>query len=271
MPSLRRVLSAGAPVPTHVLERVQAAVHPQAEIHTPYGATEALPVSSISAREVLEETAALSRCGAGTCVGRRFPGVEWRVIEIVDGPLAEIAQTRELPPGEIGELMVSGPVVTRRYVTSVDANRLHKVVDGDRVWHRMGDVGYLDREDRFWFCGRKLHRVRTAERTLFTIPCEAISNGHPAVFRSALVGIGPPGAQRPVLIVELWPEHRRRAENDRSNLIQEIRARCAASHLTESIEDIRIHPSFPVDIRHNSKIFREQLAVWAAAATVPRE
>jgi len=271
MPSLRRVLSAGAPVPPHVLERVQAAVHSQAEIHTPYGATEALPVSSITAREVLGETAALSRRGAGTCVGRRFPGVAWRVIEIVDGPLAEIGQTRQLPAGEIGELMVSGPIVTRRYVTAVEANRLHKVSDGDRVWHRMGDVGYLDSQDRFWFCGRKSHRVRTAERTLFTIPCEAISNGHPAVFRSALVGVGPSGAQRPIMIVELWPQHRPRAETDRENLIREIRAVCAANPLTESIEAILIHPSFPVDIRHNSKIFRERLAVWAAAELTARE
>ena len=87
IPTLRRVLSAGAPVPPHVLERMRAAIHPAGEIYTPYGATEALPVASISATEVLGETAAASRTGAGTCVGHHFPGIEWRVIRITDGPL----------------------------------------------------------------------------------------------------------------------------------------------------------------------------------------
>ena len=66
--------------------------------------------------------------------------------------------------------MVRGPVVTHRYVTRTDANPFHKVRDGETIWHRMGDLGYLDQQERFWFCGRKGHRVETARGTLFTIP-----------------------------------------------------------------------------------------------------
>lgn len=264
IPTLERVLSAGAPVPPHVLERMKKAIHPSGEIYTPYGATEALPVASISATEVLGDTAARSRQGAGTCVGHRFPGIEWKVIRIFDGPIERIVDIEELPVEEIGELLVSGPVVTREYVTSQQANALHKVFDGDRVWHRMGDVGYFDDLNRFWFCGRKSHRVITDEATLFTIPCEAIFNQHPRVFRSALVGIGPPRQQRPVIIAELWPQHRIRSGDDERQLIDELLALGEKSRLTEGIRDILIHPSLPVDIRHNAKIFREQLAVWAA-------
>lgn len=265
LPTLRRVLSAGAPVPPHVLRRMKNAIHPEGEIHTPYGATEALPVASISAREVLGETAALSETGAGTCVGHKFPGIRWRVIRIRDEPLATGDEIEELPPGEIGELIVCGNVVTREYVTRQEANALHKIRDGEAVWHRMGDVGYLDAQDRFWFCGRKAHRVQTANGTMFTIPCEAIFNCHEQVFRSALVGVGPPGKQRPVMIVEPQSGAIVANKTERQRFLNELAELAKSNVLTRSIRDILIHPSFPVDIRHNAKIFREQLAQWAAA------
>lgn len=269
MPSLRRVLSAGAPVPPHVLRRMLRAIHPEGEIHTPYGATEALPVASISAREVLQETAARTATGAGTCVGRRFPGIEWKVIRIDDGPLTDVRDVVELPVGEIGELMVRGPVVTREYVTRREANPLHKVRDGETFWHRMGDVGYLDERDRFWYCGRKSQRVRTPSGTLYTDPCEALFNQHPRVYRSALVGVGTGTHQRPVVIVETWPEKACRNPADQAQLIRELLDLAASHPLTAGILDVLVHPSLPVDIRHNAKIFREQLAVWAGTQLSP--
>ncbi|MEX2176644.1 MAG: fatty acid CoA ligase family protein [Pirellulaceae bacterium] len=270
LPTLRRVLSAGAPVPPHVLQRMKQAIPADGDVHTPYGSTEALPVASIAASEVLAETAARSAVGAGTCVGRRFPGIEWRVIRIDDGPIATLDQAEILPPGEIGELIVSGPVVTSEYVTRTDCNPLHKIRDGERLWHRMGDVGYLEpasnnvvRGERFWFCGRKSHRVITAQGTLFTIPCEAIFNQHPRVYRSALVGIGKPGQQRPVVVVQSWPEQRARSPADQKSLLSDLRRLAGEHPHTAEIRDFLLRDSLPVDIRHNAKIFREQLAIWA--------
>ena len=288
LPTLKRVLSAGAPVPPHVLKRMKAAIAasghvsstthlaphvlkrmqtaiaPGGDVHTPYGATEALPVASISATEVLGETAAKSATGAGTCVGRHFPGIEWKVIRITDEPIATIDQAEELPQGEIGELIVRGPVVTTEYVTRTDCNPLHKIADPSGFWHRMGDVGYLDGE-RFWFCGRKSHRVITAAGTLFTIPCEAIFNQHSRVYRSALVGAGAPGQQRPVVFIEPWPEHRIKSRVDHAQLLAELRELAARHELTSDIRDFFFMKSLPVDIRHNAKIFREKLKRWADA------
>jgi acyl-CoA synthetase (AMP-forming)/AMP-acid ligase II len=289
LPTVRRVLSAGAPVPVEVLRRMKACIHPEGDVHTPYGATEALPVASISASEVLGEgdcpnfrpgdcpdfrptkrglspsagTAAQTRQGEGVCVGRRFSGVQWKVIRIVDGPIPSLDQAEELPPNEIGELIVRGPQVTRAYVTHVESNALAKIADGAGFWHRMGDSGYFDADDRFWFCGRVAHRVRTAEGPMYPVRCEAIFNQHPDVRRSALVGIGPPGRQRPVLIVE---PHQGRMPKDRAareTLLGELRQLGAANPLTSGLSDFLLHPGFPVDIRHNAKIFREKLAEWA--------
>ena len=262
--SLRRVLSAGAPVPPHVLRRMRATISPEGEVYTPYGATEALPVASMDATTVLAETAARTEAGEGYCVGSRFPGIEWRIIRIDDGPLPTTEHIELLGPGEIGELMVRGGVVTQGYVTRTEANALHKVADGETVWHRMGDVGYLDPSDRFWFCGRKTHRVQTAKGVLYTIPCEAIFNTHPHVYRSALVGVGPAGQSRPVVFVEPWPENWPRSQTARRQLVESLLELAASHPLTSSIRDVILRRALPVDIRHNAKIFREKLAVLAA-------
>lgn len=263
LPTLKRVLTAGAPVPPHVLRRLKSIIADEGDIFTPYGATESLPVASISATTVLNETAALTEKGKGTCVGNRFPGMESRVIEISDAPIESIEETKELPANEIGELIVRGDVVTREYVTRTDANALHKIKDGETFWHRMGDVGYLDDQQRFWFCGRKGHRVQTSNGVMFTIPCEAIFNLHPAVYRSALIGIGSEENKVPVLVVETWPEKRPRGKVDENQLRDELFARGRTSELTTSIFEILFIKKMPVDIRHNSKIFREKLVVWA--------
>jgi len=265
LPSLQRVFSAGAPVPPQVLERMRAAMPKDGQVFTPYGATEALPVASIESREVLGETAEKSRRGAGTCVGKNFSGIEWQVIAIDDGPLATMADVRPLATGEIGELMVSGDVVTHQYVTRSDQNALHKVQDGQRLWHRMGDVGYLDEQGRFWCCGRKSHRVRCASGEMYTEPCEAIFNAHPHIHRSALVGIGPTNEQTPVLISEPWPEHRPVDSLAAEQLLAQLRALGKEHETTRAIEKLLLYPiKLPTDIRHNSKIFREQLAPWAS-------
>jgi acyl-CoA synthetase (AMP-forming)/AMP-acid ligase II len=267
MPTLRRVLSAGAPVPSHVLRRMSSVIHPEGEVHTPYGATEALPVASISAREVLDETARRSAQGGGTCVGTRFPRIQWRVIPIEDGPVADAGQIADVPRGQIGELIVRGPVVTRCYVTRTAANASSKIADNDGQWHRMGDVGYLDDRERFWFCGRKAHRVSTANGPMFTIPCEAVFNQHQQIFRSALVGIGPRGVQTPVMVVEPWPGRAPGTSKEENTLIGQLAELAQSNPLTQRIDrrHILIHPSLPVDVRHNAKILREKLAVWAKA------
>ncbi|MBU4398711.1 MAG: AMP-binding protein [Planctomycetes bacterium] len=263
MPTLRRVLSAGAPIPAEVLRRMMNCIHQEGNVYTPYGATESLPVASISAAEVLAETAEQTRRGAGVCVGRRFPRVRWKVIRVVDGPIHSLDEIEELPPGEIGELIVQGPMVTRRYVTRTESNAAAKIVDGADVWHRMGDSGYLDERGRFWFCGRVAHRVLTADGPMYPVRCEAIFNQHPKIRRSALVGVGPAGRQRPVIVLEPHAEHAPKGKEEREALLEEIRRLGAANPLTDRIADFLPHPAFPVDIRHNAKIFREKLAVWA--------
>ena len=257
LPSLKRVITAGAPVPPRTLECWHTILPPDGEVHTPYGASEALPVASIGSREMLSETREQTARGAGTCVGKPMAGLSVKIIEITDEPIADWSDRRVLPPGQIGEIVVQGPIVTRAYFENPQANALAKIADGDAFWHRMGDVGYFDDAGRLWFCGRKAHRVVTEHGTLFPVQCEAVFNQHPRVRRSALVGVGPLGQQHPVLWIELESGDR---GHDRKQLTQELLTIGAANELTRSIHTILYHPSFPVDVRHNAKISREKLA-----------
>lgn len=269
LPTIRRILSAGAPVPPHVLQRMINALPDHADMHTPYGATESLPVASINARTVLAETAARTASGHGTCVGPRFSAIDWRIIRIDDGPIAHIRDTTPVEPGEIGELIVSGPAVTRQYVTRTETNVLAKIADENgRFWHRIGDVGYFDEQDRFWFCGRKSHRLETSDGPMYTVPCEAIVNQHPAIYRSALVGLGRQGEHQPALVLEPWSGKFPETPADQAQLLDEVFALAQENSLTRGIDrrHFLLHRSLPVDIRHNAKIFREKLAPWAERA-----
>ncbi len=259
-PDLKTVLMAGAPVSGDLIERVYAMLGDDARVHIPYGATESLPIVSIEGREVLGQTWPETRNGRGTCVGRPLPGIDLKIVEAVDHGFADITETRECAVGEIGEIIVKGDVVTRAYENNDRENRFSKIPSGEGFWHRIGDVGYMDEKQRLWFCGRKAHRVHSQTGMMYTICCEAIANNHPDVCRAALVGIGASSRSRiPVMVIELLQPGKRPDEE----IISEVERLCAEHSLTRSIEHVLIHPSFPVDIRHNAKIFREKLAVWA--------
>jgi len=261
-----RVTSAGAPVPPEVVEKIRALLPEGAQFWTPYGATECLPVAVIEGRE-LQSTRAQTEAGAGTCVGRPVAPNEVRIIAIDDAPIAHWPQASLLAPGVVGEITVAGPTATDSYFNREAATRAAKIREalpdgGERVVHRMGDVGYFDEQGRLWFCGRKTQRVETVNGPLYTEQVEPVFNTHPDVKRTALVGVGLQGRQEPVLCYELHPHV---AASRRAGIVEELRAIAGGHAHTAGIKRFLCHPAFPVDIRHNAKIGREKLAVWAAA------
>lgn len=258
LPSLRRVISAGAPVTPANIEQFSSMLSDTAEIHTPYGATESVPILSIGSHEILEETRSLSEQGFGMCIGRPICSTRVAVIRLSDDPIKRFSEGLVLGENEVGEIIAKAPLVTRHYYNNPEEDMLAKISDKDGFWHRMGDLGWQDTKGRIWFCGRKSHRVVTGSKNLYTIPCEAIFNNHESVFRSALVGVGPKNMQTPVICIETTPK-----VNNKKLLIRELQELAASNDLTKSIEHVLIHPAFPVDIRHNAKIFREKLRVWA--------
>jgi len=300
LPSLRRVLMAGAPVPPALFAGMQK-ILPNGTAHSPYGATEALPLCTITADEVngrqgkelqhptsniqshpapsapvggwsLElGTSAATAAGRGTCVGRPVAELAVKIIAITDGPIASLADARELPAGEIGEIIVSGPVVTREYDQMPEATALSKIVNrksdivnaASSIWHRMGDVGYLDAAGRLWFCGRMAERVETSSGPLYTEQVEPVFNVHPDVRRTALIGLGERGKQRAALVVEPLSREVVATPSLRRKLVRELRTHGAAHPHTDRVRLVFLHPALPVDVRHNAKLHRLALAHWA--------
>ena len=267
LPTVRRVTSAGAPVPPAVVQRMLALLSADAQFWTPYGATECLPVAAIEGRELLA-LRARTEAGAGTCVGRPVAGNTVRIIRIDDGAIAAWDDGLQVAPGQVGEITVAGPSATDAYFNRDAQTALAKIREtladgGHRIVHRMGDLGWFDGEGRLWFCGRKSQRVVVdPQTTLCTEQVEPVFNTHPRIRRSALVGIGAKGAQAPVLVFELAPGVR----DDVAEIADALRHIAQGYVHTARIERFLHHPKpFPVDIRHNAKIGREKLAAWAAA------
>ena len=264
LPDLRRLLIAGAPVSGELLTKLRV-VAPNCVTHTPYGATECLPVTTITADELLGEARQLALRGQGTCVGRPVSGVEIRVIRETDGPIATLAEARPCAPGEIGEIIATGPSVTREYDGLPEATRLAKIADGDRVWHRMGDLGALDAEGRLFFFGRRLEKVRASEGELPTESVEPAFRQHPQVFRCALIGLGAAPHQTPALVVEPRAGAFPADEAARARFVAELRELARINPPADRVKHIVFQRALPVDVRHNAKIHRLQLAKeWTA-------
>lgn len=263
LPSLRRILIAGAPVPPGLLARL-ARVAPNATVHTPYGATECLPVASIRSAEVLAETGAATRRGQGTCVGRPAAGVEIRIIRETDGALARLEDATPCAPGEIGEILATGPTVTRAYDREPGATALAKATDAlGRTWHRMGDLGTLDAQGRLWFHGRRAEKLETTEGPLTTESIEPAFADHADVRRCALIGLGPRGRQRPVLVVE--PRRMPADAREARVLSDDLRHHATINHHSARVAAVVFQRALPTDVRHNAKIHRLSVArAWNA-------
>jgi len=265
LPSMKAVYSGGAPVTLSIMERFQSLLIDDASILTTYGSSEALPISLIDSKVLFTQCKEKTVNGKGTCIGKPLDNLEVRIIKITDEPIKNWSENLSLPMNTVGEIIIKGKIVSESYYQNQEANAYSKIKDSNEIWHRMGDLGSLDDEGKLWFCGRKKHRVCTGDNVLFSVQCEGIFNDHPDVLRSALVGIGPIENQTPIICIELDNEDSKiKNQNISYEKIREELLNIAQSHeITREITNILFHDSFPVDIRHNAKIGREQLALWA--------
>lgn len=256
--TLRRAVTVGAPVPIDLHRRLGAVIHPEGRLYTPYGATEAMPVTTTDTSELIA-TWQQTRHGYGICIGKPLPGIEVLVIRVTDDPIPCWSDDLRVAGDAIGELVVAGPVVSPAYPERPDENAAAKIRRDGAVLHRTGDLGRIDARGRVWFCGRKSQRIETSTGMLAPVAIENIFNEHPGVFRTAVVGVGPRGAQRPVACVELEPGAALTPQ-----LEAELLARAEPTCFRGVVTRFLPHRGFPVDARHNAKIKREALAVWAA-------
>jgi len=250
LPSVKYLVMFGAPVSNEIHSWLSKALVNGTSC-TPYGATECLPISNISGQYILNHTATLTDRGAGTCVGLPLNGINIKIIEQFDGPLKKLSDCHELAAGEIGEIIVNSPNVTRAYFEKPAETELAKIYENDVIWHRMGDVGYLDQDGRLWFCGRKKHVVTIDHNKYYPIPVEQIINQHPHVKRSALVLHTK--TNLPSIVVET-------DEKFDEHFVISLKEFVSKNEKTNFIKLFFYKDKFPVDVRHNIKIDRLALS-----------
>ena len=251
--SLKRIITAGAPATIQLQERFRKLINEETNLFGIYGATEALPIAKIESREIFslrEKT----ESGAGVCLGKPVKDIQVRIIKITDEPIVEWQDSLTVESNVVGEITVQGAAVTRGYIHREDANRLSKIKTGDEIIHRMGDVGYVDEVGNLWYCGRKSHRVITKDDVFFTEQIENIFNAHPSVYRTALVEL----KREPVLWVEL-----KQGETNQDKIKVELIQMASHYPQASKIKTFLFMEKFPTDVRHNSKIIREELKMLA--------
>jgi olefin beta-lactone synthetase len=261
LPSMRNVLVAGAPVPAKLIRRFPR-ILPNGNCHTPIGATEANPITNITMQELIDEALPQTDMGKGVCVGYPLPGHEITVIGIDDGIIEDWSQARILGTGEIGEMVVSGSVVTHHYYSRPEATRKSKIYGGaNGIAHRLGDTGFVDEKGRLWFCGRRAQVVQAAGKDWYPLQLESSFNSEADIWRSALVGVVVDDVPELALCIEFEPGQ----APPTWRLPSERLARLQQKALVMQVPLRRFFAcpdGFPVDIRHNSKINRPQLSKW---------
>ncbi|WP_417218649.1 alpha/beta fold hydrolase [Arthrobacter sp.] len=246
------LLSAGAPLGAGLLQRVQR-LAPQAAVHTPYGMTEALPVTDISLTGIIE-----AGVGDGVCVGTPVAGAQVRIAPLAaDGSVTDALSES---PGVLGEIVVAAPHVKDRYDRLWITEQASSQHPG---WHHTGDVGQLDAEGRLWVQGRLGHIITTPDGVRTPVAAELAAESVDAIRRAAVVGVGPAGTQAVVVIVETDPRSRRPGLLDQETTHS---VRSAVLQRTGiKVSAVLSIPDMPTDIRHNSKIDRSALSEWAGS------
>lgn len=253
--SLKRVITAGAPATIQLQENFRKLLDDKTDLFGIYGATEVLPIAKVESREIFAMREKSAK-GAGVCLGRPVNGAKVRVIGISELAIQRWDDSLEVEPNVVGEITVQGGAVTERYIVRDEANRLSKIQHEDGIIHRMGDVGYFDEEGRLWYCGRKSHRVITKDDVLFTEQIEGVFNVHPLVYRTALVGVNG--------VPVVWVELQKGVRTNKDTIKRELMDLAKDHPQASKIKDFLFMKKFPTDVRHNSKIIREELAERAA-------
>ena len=253
------MLSAGAPVPEALLERLQTLL-PAAELHTPYGMTEALPLTDVSLDVIraAREDAQMGFPGAGNgvCVGTPVHGAQLVVLPL--DAAGDVTEEITTEPGVTGEIVARAPHAKDHYDRLWITERISDQTPG---WHRTGDVGHFDAKERLWVEGRLAHVINTSRGPVTPVAAEHAAESVPGVGRTALVGVGPQGSQTTVAVIETDPAPQKPGLAP-ADLADRVRSTVEfATGIRPSA--VMVIPEHPTDIRHNSKIDRAALSQWA--------
>jgi acyl-CoA synthetase (AMP-forming)/AMP-acid ligase II len=257
LPEMRRFFLAGAPIPPRLVSDLGECLT-NGRVLVPYGATEALPVSWTTGTEILAVQESIIS-GKGSLIGHPVPGASVKILPVSNTPFANFsAEYKGLDQGEVGEICVSGNMVTAGYDRMPGATSDARLKIGEAGFHRMGDLGSFEQDGTLRFLGRKAECVHTMHGPVETERCEPAIQQLNCVHRCALIGLGSLPTQEPCLVVQ--PERKPMRQQGETDLRKEILQACERLFPHLQIKRVFFEKQIPVDARHNAKIHRLALA-----------
>lgn len=254
---LRRVVTGGAPISKDDVKSFYA-IAPQTDLWILYGSTEAEPMAHIEGRDMLASELAGDPeiVESGVNVGHISEDVEAKFIRVIQGSVDlrnADWKTVEVPAGQVGEFLVTGDHVCRDYYNNPDAFKSTKIEDRTgRVWHRTGDLAYIDAQKNLWIVGRVNNAIERKGTYYFPVQAEVLLKRMNFTHRCAFLGMPHRDyGQANWAVVELKPEFKRASFNQ-----EEARAQIQRIFGKNNIplDAIRFVDAIPMDPRHHSKV-----------------
>ncbi len=263
---LRRVVTGGAPISKDDVQSFYK-IAPQTELWILYGSTEAEPMAHIEGREMLKEPSDVDPeiVEEGVNVGHISEDIDFKFIRIKDGSVELSAQGWagwEVRPGEVGEFICTGDHVCRDYYNNPEAFHSTKIAGDDkRVWHRTGDLAYMDAQKNLWIVGRVNNAIERQGKYFFPVRAEVLLKRFPFTGRAAFLGLeSPQGGQLTCAAVELKADIDQK-QFDFATAKKEIQRVFEKNKIP--LDQIHFVKSIPMDPRHHSKVeykvLRDQL------------
>ncbi len=254
---IHRLITGGAPIGEQMV-REWKQVAPQSEMAILYGSTEVEPIADIRGQEMLD-ILANTDSGQGVCVGQVVDSLSHRLVRLTRGAI-EFGEAGwadwDVPLGEPGELLVAGEHACPKYYRNEEATRVNKIPDGDRVWHRTGDVGYFDSENRLWLVGRVHNAILRGRDYYFPVEAEMTLKQLPFVKHPAFLGI-PDEALGERTVAAFVPEAPAENPSEAQARVEAIRS--ALEERSFIVDDVQVCEFIPMDPRHHSKVDYDKL------------
>ena len=273
--NIRLIFIGGGPVSLKLIYSFPD-VFPNAKAFIVYGSTEVFPLSWIDMQEIRECTGDLTRNGRGICVGRPHPGLSVKIIKPIDGPVKlgkDGWKNLEIQQGSIGEIIVSGPhVATQYYGDNGEIFLYNKIVDNEKkIWHRMGDIGYLDEDGRIWLAGRKNNIYSLENKMFYPLMIECMIDTLPEISKSALVKFSHHNKNEIQALLVVEPANKKILKDRKSRvyLRNKIISICRSKNF--HIDAVVFMKKIPLDPRHNTKVDYNLLHRMLKSKTVHRE
>lgn len=263
---LRRVVTGGAPISKDDVKAFYE-IAPQTDLWILYGSTEAEPMAHIEGRDMLKESKITDPeiIEEGVNVGHISEDIDFKFIRIKDGPV-ELKQGSwsdvELPDGEVGEFICTGDHVCRDYYNNPEAFKTTKIQDSkDRVWHRTGDLAYIDADRNLWIVGRVNNAIERDGKYFFPVRSEVLLKRFDFTYRCAFLGMDDAKlGQATYAVIELKTDIDNKTF-DFESAKKEVQRVFAKNKIP--VDHIQFVTKIPMDPRHHSKVeykvLRDQL------------